>query len=124
MWNSLFLIFVGGGLGSILRFVLSQYISEKIKSGIPWGTFTVNVLGSFLIGAFIGYVDKMNWSSSQYIVFFTIGFCGGFTTFSTFSLENVLLLKNGDWTTFLTYTISSIVVGILAAFGGFILLKG
>ncbi|MGY8952394.1 MAG: fluoride efflux transporter CrcB [Flavobacteriales bacterium] len=92
MWNSALLIFLGGGLGSVLRFLISQYISKKIESGIPWGTFVVNILGSLLLGAIIGFFHKMNLSSSQYVVFFTIGFCGGFTTFSTFTMENLLLL--------------------------------
>ena len=86
MWNSAVLIFLGGGLGSVLRFLISQYISIKIESGIPWGTFVVNILGSLLLGAIIGFFHKMNLSSSQYVVFFTIGFCGGFTTFSTFTM--------------------------------------
>jgi len=124
MWNSLILIFIGGGLGSVLRFIIGHYVSKKVESGIPWGTLIVNILGSFLLGAIIGYVDKMNWTSSQYIVFFTIGFCGGFTTFSTFSIENAMLIKNGDWVLFLSYTLLSIIIGILTAFGGFLLLKG
>ncbi len=123
MWNSAVLIFLGGGLGSVLRFLISQYISKKIESGIPWGTFVVNILGSLLLGAIIGFFHKMNLSSSQYVVFFTIGFCGGFTTFSTFTMENMLLLKNGDWTLVFIYSLTSVIIGILAAFGGFWVLK-
>jgi|TARA_B110000967_G_C18851889_1_gene545083 CrcB protein len=123
MWNSALLIFLGGGLGSVLRFLISQYISKKIESGIPWGTFVVNILGSLLLGAIIGFFHKMNLSSSQYVVFFTIGFCGGFTTFSTFTMENMLLLKNGDWTLVFIYSLTSVIIGVLAAFGGFWVLK-
>ena len=123
MWNSAVLIFLGGGLGSVLRFLISQYISKKIESGIPWGTFVVNILGSLLLGAIIGFFHKMNLSSSQYVVFFTLGFCGGFTTFSTFTMENMLLLKNGDWTLVFIYSLTSVIIGILAAFGGFWVLK-
>lgn len=123
MWNSALLIFLGGGLGSVLRFLISQYISKKIESGIPWGTFVVNILGSLLLGAIIGFFHKINLSSSQYVVFFTIGFCGGFTTFSTFTMENMLLLKNGDWTLVFIYSLTSVIIGVLAAFGGFWLLK-
>tara|TARA_B110000495_G_C22977262_1_gene574158 strand:- start:151 stop:522 length:372 start_codon:yes stop_codon:yes gene_type:complete len=123
MWNSALLIFLGGGLGSVLRFLISQYISKKIESGIPWGTFVVNILGSLLLGAIIGFFHKMNLSSSQYVVFFTIGFCGGFTTFSTFTMENLLLLKNGDWTLVFIYSLTSVIIGVLAAFGGFWVLK-
>lgn len=123
MWNSAVLIFLGGGLGSVLRFLISQYISIKIESGIPWGTFVVNILGSLLLGAIIGFFHKMNLSSSQYVVFFTLGFCGGFTTFSTFTMENMLLLKNGDWTLVFIYSLTSVIIGILAAFGGFWVLK-
>ena len=123
MWNSALLIFLGGGLGSVLRFLISQYISKKIESGIPWGTFVVNILGSLLLGAIIGFFHKINLSSSQYVVFFTIGFCGGFTTFSTFTMENLLLLKNGDWTLVFIYSLTSVIIGVLAAFGGFWVLK-
>lgn len=123
MWNSALLIFLGGGLGSVLRFLISQYISKKIESGIPWGTFVVNILGSLLLGATIGFFHKINLSSSQYVVFFTIGFCGGFTTFSTFTMENLLLLKNGDWTLVFIYSLTSVIIGVLAAFGGFWVLK-
>ena len=123
MWNSALLIFLGGGLGSVLRFLISQYISKKIESVIPWGTFVVNILGSLLLGAIIGFFHKMNLSSSQYVVFFTIGFCGGFTTFSTFTMENLLLLKNGDWTLVFIYSLTSVIIGVLAAFGGFWVLK-
>ena len=123
MWNSALLIFLGGGLGSVLRFLISQYISKKIESGIPWGTFVVNILGSLLLGAIIGFFHKMNLSSSQYVVFFTIGFCGGFTTFSTFTMENLLLLKNGDWTLVFIYSLTSVIIGVLAAFGGFWVIK-
>jgi|TARA_B110000483_G_scaffold235957_1_gene308299 CrcB protein len=123
MWNSALLIFLGGGLGSVLRFLISQYISKKIESGIPWGTFVVNILGSLLLGATIGFFHKINLSSSQYVVFFTIGFCGGFTTFSTFTMENMLLLKNGDWTLVFIYSLTSVIIGVLAAFGGFWVLK-
>ncbi|MBD79381.1 MAG: fluoride efflux transporter CrcB [Crocinitomicaceae bacterium] len=123
MWNNFLLIFLGGGLGSVLRFVIAQYITRKIESGIPWGTLVVNIAGSLILGALTGFIHKMNLSGSQYTIFFTIGFCGGFTTFSTFAFENMQLIKNGDWTQVILYTLASVILGILAAFVGFALLK-
>ena len=123
MWNSVFLIFLGGGLGSVLRFVIGQYVSGKMESSIPLGTLVVNILGSFLLGALVGFIHKMNLASSQYVLFFTIGFCGGFTTFSTFAYENHVFLKSGDFMSFALYTIASFIVGFLAVFAGIYLIK-
>lgn len=123
MLNNIILIFIGGGLGSVLRFIVSSNIAEKVSSGIPWGTFAVNVIGSFLLGSIIGLAHKMELASSQYLVLFTIGFCGGFTTFSTFAYENILAVKSGQFLVAILYTAISIVVGLIAAFAGLSIFK-
>jgi len=111
---------IGGMLGSMLRFFISQW-ALKFSSGIaPSGTLIVNIIGSFLLGFLIHFFGKMDRS---YYVLLTSGFCGGFTTFSTFSAENVdLLLTNQVGSAFL-YMGLSLILGLAAATGGWYLGK-
>lgn len=111
------LVFLGGGLGSSLRFLISKNLNT-LEGSIPYGTFTVNVLGSLLIGIVMGLVIKSEAPSSTLILLVATGFCGGFTTFSAFALENYQLLKAGDVSHFILYALGSLVIGILAVFIG------
>jgi CrcB protein len=115
-------VFLGGGLGSGLRYLIGKYIT-KCSVNFPYGTFTVNILGSLIIGFILGYALKNESLSSNTTLFLATGFCGGFTTFSTFAYENHMLLKSGDFSTFAIYTIASFVVGFLAVFFGLFLVK-
>ncbi len=116
--KSLLLVFFGGGLGSVLRYLVGKW-SKSIESTIPYGTFLVNIIGSIIIGIVLGYVAKTSNGSNNYALLLVTGFCGGFTTFSAFVYENHLFLKNGDYFSFLIYTIGSIVLGLFAVFLGF-----
>ena len=116
------LVFLGGGLGSVLRYVISRYLNA-FETTIPYGTFLVNVLGSLIIGIFLGISLKNNILSQNQTLFLTVGFCGGFTTFSTFALENTELLKSGDYFNLAFYLIGSIVLSVLAVFLGLFLVK-
>ena len=87
------------------------------------GTFVANILGSFLIGLILGYFAKNQTISQSYTLLLATGFCGGFTTFSSFAFENQTLLKAGDFTSFALYTIGSIIFGFLAVFAGIYLVK-
>lgn len=120
--KQLLLVFAGGGLGSVLRFLIGKFLNNSI-SGIPYGTFTANVVGSLLIGIILGLALKNNGLSQNQVLFLATGFCGGFTTFSTFAYENHLLLKSGDFMSFAMYTIASFVLGFLAVFLGMYLVK-
>lgn len=120
--KQLLLIFIGGGFGSTLRYVIGKYMNST-ESGIPWGTFTVNIIGSLLIGIILGLAAKNDTLSSNQTLLLATGFCGGFTTFSAFAYENHMFLKSGDFTSFAFYTISSFVVGFLAVFLGLFLVK-
>ena len=111
------LVFLGGGIGSALRFTISKWLNNN-SYHLPFGTFAVNVLGSFLIGLLIGMASKNNYLNQQQTVLLISGFCGGFTTFSAFAFENFNYIKTGDYGSLLIYTIGSIVVGILAVFLG------
>ncbi|PWT76175.1 MAG: fluoride efflux transporter CrcB [Bacteroidetes bacterium] len=123
MLKNIALVGFAGGLGSIARFLCQKYIYAWNPHPFPIGTFLVNLFGSFLIGVFYGLSERGNLLTPEWRLLLTTGFCGGFTTFSTFSYENVTLLKNGDFLYFGLYTVGSVVLGILFTFGGIILLK-
>ena len=113
-------IFFGGGIGSVLRYLAQISVNEKMSSvGFPfsWGTFIVNITGSFFIGLFYTISERWNLSLETSL-FLTVGLCGGFTTFSTFSNDGLSLLKGEFYGTFLLYTLLSIIGGLLAVFVG------
>ena len=116
------LVFLGGGFGSALRYAVSKWLNNT-ESTLPYGTFTVNVVGSLLIGIILGLAAKNDTLSSNQTLLLATGFCGGFTTFSAFAYENHLFLKSGDFTSFALYTIGSFVIGFLAVFLGIYLTK-
>lgn len=116
------LVFIGGGFGSGFRFLLSKYLNST-ENGIPYGTFLANIIGSLLIGIILGLAIKNNTLSSNQTVLLATGFCGGFTTFSTFAYENHVLLKSGDFTSFALYTIGSFILAFLAVFFGMYITK-
>tara|TARA_R110002073_G_scaffold82622_4_gene197297 strand:+ start:872 stop:1261 length:390 start_codon:yes stop_codon:yes gene_type:complete len=120
--KQLLLVFIGGGFGSALRYIIGKYLNST-ETGIPWGTFTVNILGSILIGIILGLAAKNDALSSNQTLFLATGFSGGFTTFSAFAYENHVFLKAGDFTSFALYTIGSFVIGFLAVFLGLFLVK-
>ncbi len=120
MKNLLF-VFIGGGFGSVLRFLIGKWLNSE--NGFPYGTFAANIIGSFLIGIILSYAAKNNTLSEGQTLLLATGFCGGFTTFSTFAYENQLFLKSGDFTSFAFYTIASFIVGFLAVFAGMYLIK-
>ncbi len=120
--KQLILVFVGGGTGSIARFLLGKWLNNSI-TGIPYGTFLANILGSFLIGIILGYFAKSENLSQETTLLLATGFCGGFTTFSTFAYESHLFLKSGDFISFATYALASIIVGFAAVFFGMWLVK-
>ena len=115
--RQLFFVFIGGGLGSVLRYIIGRYLNQT-GSGFPLGTFTANILGSLLIGIIIGLAAKNNTLSQNQTLLLATGFCGGFTTFSTFAYENHVLFKSGDFTSFALYTFASFIVAFLAVFAG------
>ena len=118
--KSFLLVFLGGGLGSGIRYMVTTTMNQYSKV-LPFGTFTVNMLGCLLIGLILGYAQKENTLTSNQTLLLATGFCGGFTTFSAFANENLELIKNGEIFNFSVYTIGSILIGILAVFIGFYL---
>lgn len=120
--KALLFVFIGGGLGSVTRFVIGKTLNSTI-TGIPYGTFAANIIGSLFIGLILGISAKGNLLSEHQTLLLATGFCGGLTTFSTFAYENHVFLKSGDFLSFALYTIGSFILGFLAVFLGVFLVK-
>ncbi len=116
------LVFIGGGTGSVARYLISKYLNSS-SAAIPYGTFTANILGCLIIGIILGLALKNSVMSQNTVTFLATGFCGGFTTFSTFAYENQTLLKSGDYVSFLVYAIGSFAIGIILIFIGMFITK-
>ena len=113
-------IFIGGGVGSVLRYLAQISINERMSGiGFPfsWGTFIVNIAGSLLIGLFYSVSERWNLSMEMRL-FLTTGLCGGYTTFSTFSNDGLSLLRGEFYGTFLLYALLSIGLGLVAVLAG------
>lgn len=123
MFRLLLIIGSGSFIGGITRFLVSRYIQGQALSSFPYGTFLVNVTGCFLIGIFYGLSERGNLMNSELRMFLTVGFCGGFTTFSTFANENISLLREGDFFYFALYTSLSIFLCLLATYFGNLIIK-
>ena len=123
MNKTLILIGVGGLLGSVFRYLVFFYCSKNISSAFPYGTFIVNITGCLLIGLIYGLSERFNWLTPEWRIFLTTGFCGGFTTFSSFAFENTRLLQSGQYLTFGLYSVSSFILGLLAVFAGLTITK-
>ncbi len=109
----------GGALGSVLRYGMSCLLGPA--RNFPWSTFIVNLLGSFLIGTFWGYMAKNSNMGSGAALFLSVGLCGGFTTFSTFSKEGLQLFLASNYLMLALYLAGSVILGIaLAALGYFL----
>ncbi len=120
--RQLILVFIGGGFGSVFRYILGKYLNHP-ETGIPLGTFAANIIGSFLIGIILGLAAKNEALDQNQTLLLATGFCGGFTTFSTFAYENYVFLKGGDFVSFAFYTIVSFVMTFLAVFLGMYLIQ-
>ena len=120
--KELLLVCIGSFFGGGARYLVGKAVQSWMAVSFPWGTMAVNIAGCFLIGLLSGLSLGGNISPTTKLVLVT-GFCGGFTTFSTFSKESLALLQVGSYTGFALYALGSVTVGILAVAAGFMLAK-
>lgn len=123
MLKQLLWVALGGGLGTAARYAIQKSILLKWNPGSPWGTFIVNISGCFLIGILWALSLKSNLFSDSMKLFLMTGVCGGYTTFSAFSLENISLLKEGKFSLFLIYSFGSLLLGFLATYSAFRIIR-
>lgn len=112
-------IALGSALGGVLRYLLGGAIQRAAGPGFPVGTMIVNLSGSFLLGFLLRYATHPPSLTPEVRAFLTVGLCGGYTTFSTFSAETVTLMQDGQWAKAITYALGSVVLALAATAAGF-----
>ena len=120
------LTFIGCALGGVLRYLGTLMIARFFGEVFPWGTLVINAVGSFLLGLFLGsgFVAKELWLSSNGYAFVALGFCGGLTTFSTFSLQTFSLISEQAWGKALANILGSVLLCVFCVFSGYAMGEG
>lgn len=119
----LFAVAMGGAVGAMGRFVVMNAVGSMVGHGFPWGTFAVNLIGSFVLGALIE-VSALHWSPSPEVrAFLVVGMLGAFTTFSTFSLDSYTLIERGQFGAVAAYIAGSVILGVLGLWAGMSLFR-
>jgi len=113
----------GAALGGVARYYLASAIQQRVGPTFPWGTLVINVSGSLLLGVLMRYALATPSVSAELRAFLTTGFCGGYTTFSTYSYETATLLEDGQYGRAGTYALASVVLALVATFAGFVLAR-
>lgn len=119
MLRPLLLVGLGGAAGSMLRYMIALAINKNFSHPFPLATFLINIIGCLVIGLLFGMAEKHAWLQGNLLLLLATGFCGGFTTFSTFALENVGLLEKNQSYTAVAYALLSVVIGVLLCRLGF-----
>ncbi|MFY7811481.1 MAG: fluoride efflux transporter CrcB [Flavobacterium sp.] len=112
------IVFIGSGLGGLLRFCIGKWFSSWYHNYFPLGTFVINILACLLLGLLLGFANQKNIITPNFQLFFGVGFCGGFSTFSTFSSETISLFQQEQYLTSFLYIFGSVFVSLAAVFGG------
>lgn len=123
MLKTMLIVGSGGFIGSALRYLVQVNVEKLMSSTFPLGTLLVNVTGSFIIGIIYAFAEKGNLMSPEWRIFLAVGICGGYTTFSTFTMDNLNLLKDNSLFQLLLYTGGSLFLGVLAVYLGIILTR-
>ncbi len=119
----LWYVAVGSAVGGVGRYVLGGVIQRLLGTTFPAGTLVINITGSFLLGAIIRFAVSSPAISPEVRACLTIGFCGGYTTFSTFSYETAAMLEDGEWSRAAVYVSASVALSLVATFAGFVLAR-
>jgi CrcB protein len=114
---------IGGGIGAIARYAMGKGITERANSLFPYGTFTVNLLGAFLIGVLFALLVERGVGHPHLRLLLITGFLGGFTTFSAYTIEAITLIEAGSWNTALLYVVASNLLGLLACLAGILAIR-
>lgn len=123
MLKTLLIVGLGGGIGSVFRYLTSVWTQKLVQSAFPWATFIVNVLGCLIIGILVGFFTKQQIENLDLKLLFVTGFCGGFTTFSAFALENMKLFQTENSLLALLYIALSVILGVFAVWTGMMITK-
>lgn len=123
MLKTIFIVGTGGFIGSVARYLTQIYAEKLFHSTFPFGTFIANILGCFIIGVVFAIAEKGNLMSPEWRIFLTVGFCGGYTTFSSFAYNNFSFLKDQTLFPFFLNIGLSVIVGILAVYLGVLLVR-
>jgi CrcB protein len=123
MFKTILYVAIGGAIGSVLRYLITLFINKQFSHPIPIATLLINILGCFLIGFLVGTFDKNNTLDISLKYLLLTGFCGGFTTFSAFGLENVTLFQSQNPVSALLYIGLSVVLGLAAVWFGLFITK-
>ncbi len=123
MLRTLLIVGSGGFIGSVMRYLVQQFVEKGATTTFPWGTFVANVAGSFIIGVVFALAEKGNLMNSELRLFFAVGICGGFTTFSSFAYNNFTMLKEHSFGQLLWNVGGSLFFGILAIYIGVLVVK-
>lgn len=116
--SDIVLVFIGGGAGSTVRFLLGKWINASHSHHFPFGTLSVNIAACLVLGFVVGVADHRQLISPATRLFWTVGFCGGFSTFSTFSSETLALIQSGFHLSTVIYVVLSLVLCLAATLGG------
>ncbi|MBK7886099.1 MAG: fluoride efflux transporter CrcB [Bacteroidetes bacterium] len=121
--NNILLVFIGGGLGSVVRYLLGLFMQKSIQSSIPWHTLAANIIASAILGFVVATIALRPGNFEHQRLFIGIGFCGGLSTFSTFTMEGFEMFRAGNIGLALTYTLVSVVVCLIAFWAAWMLQK-
>lgn len=123
MTRAIILVGLGGGLGSVFRYLTSVIVTKYFQTTFPLATFTANIFGCLLIGVLLGLFERQQLTNPDLKFLFITGFCGGYTTFSAFASENINLLQSGNSLTAFVYIATSVIISLFSVWLGLTLTK-